>query len=412
MIAPPRVKLLFLDGMRGLAALYVLLFHAYAPEGLSATVRHGLSWLRFGHYAVGVFIVLSGYSLMIPVVRSVKSQIPGGAVGFFKRRAFRIMPPYYAALFLSIAVDFLLHCFGGGASLMVPGSAITQAGNQPSFPEVASSSLRFWDVITHIMLIHNWFPHWNLSINPTHWSVATEAQIYLLFPFLLLPVWGRFGNLAVIFVGVAVGVLPLLLFPSTQTVIWACPQFVGLFTFGMVGAAVSFSREPRLIRLRQAVPWGGAAAFLLCIFIAISKIWAQGIPFDGQIAIPQPWTMDLLIGTAAGCLIVSCTKYLTQDGLANRPIVLRVLESGFATQLGAFSYSIYLMHLPIIFGFRILFAWIDPYQPAPMIMMFLIGIPVTLLLCYLFHLAFEQRFMRNLSLPKKAPGEIFLATKE
>ena len=63
-VQTPRVKLLFLDGLRGLAALYVLLFHLYNPEGLPAVIRHGLSCLRFGHYAVGVFIVLSGHSLI------------------------------------------------------------------------------------------------------------------------------------------------------------------------------------------------------------------------------------------------------------------------------------------------------------------------------------------------------------
>ena len=103
----PRVKLLFLDGMRGLTALYVLLFHLYIPAGLSSAVQHGLSWLRFGHYAVGVFIVLSGYSLMLPVARSQDGRIPGGVVDFFKRRARRILPPYYAAIVCSLGILFL-----------------------------------------------------------------------------------------------------------------------------------------------------------------------------------------------------------------------------------------------------------------------------------------------------------------
>lgn len=398
--------------MRGLAALYVLLFHLYVPVGLPVAVRHGLSWLRFGHYAVGVFIVLSGYSLMIPVARSAEGQIPGGVMGFFQRRGFRILPPYYAALVLSIAVDRLLDHFGGWTALIVSRPTVVDVGSRFTPPAPPNASMYFWDIMTHVTLVHNWFPHWNLSINPTHWSVATEVQIYLLFPFLLLPVWRRFGSLAVVLFGTVVGVLPLLLFPLDQTVTLACPQFAGLFTFGMAAAVINFSQRPQHVRLRLAVPWGGIAILLFCVFVAISKVWATGIPSDGQVAIPQPWTMDLLIGMAAGCLIVSCTRYLTQGEAGNKPVVLRLFESDFATRLGAFSYSIYLMHLPIIFGFRHLFLWADPYDFAPLLMMSLVGLPTTLFLCYLFHLAFERRFMRNLSLPKRVPGELFLSARD
>jgi len=98
----PRVKLEFLDGLRGLAAFYVLLHHLYDPFGIPRALTYPLSILRFGHYAVGAFIVLSGYCLMLPIVRSTDGKISGGTFHFFKRRAMRILPPYYAALILSL----------------------------------------------------------------------------------------------------------------------------------------------------------------------------------------------------------------------------------------------------------------------------------------------------------------------
>src|SRR5579872_5149061 len=81
----PRVRLDFLDGIRGLAALYVAFFHvagalaklspadAARTPALALLAARGLS---FGHQAVGVFMVLSGYCLMLPVVRSADGQLP------------------------------------------------------------------------------------------------------------------------------------------------------------------------------------------------------------------------------------------------------------------------------------------------------------------------------------------------
>src|SRR4051812_10624228 len=98
---PPRAERFdFLDGLRGLAALYVVLHHASqdvpAPmlRGWAAAARF---LLRHGHFAVAVFIVLSGYCLMRPVARDASRQIRGGTLAYLRRRAWRILPPYYAA---------------------------------------------------------------------------------------------------------------------------------------------------------------------------------------------------------------------------------------------------------------------------------------------------------------------------
>src|SRR5437660_75394 len=104
-LAPSRFRLDFLDGIRGLAALYVALFHvSYARQSLPEPARHLTDWLQFGHYAVGVFIVLSGYCLMLPVARSADGRLRGGVGSYLRRRAWRILPPYYAALVLALAL--------------------------------------------------------------------------------------------------------------------------------------------------------------------------------------------------------------------------------------------------------------------------------------------------------------------
>src|SRR4051812_4921136 len=88
---PPR-RLAFLDGVRGLAALYVCMHHAYCEVFVHGTglplpewvLGHGRVWL-FGHEAVDLFIVLSGFCLMLPSVST--GQLRGGLPSYAYRRA-------------------------------------------------------------------------------------------------------------------------------------------------------------------------------------------------------------------------------------------------------------------------------------------------------------------------------------
>ncbi len=72
-----------LDGIRGLAALFVVLYHTAAvaeTEDLSRYIAHLFWFIRsHGHYAVTVFIVLSGYCLMLPVAYREDGQLRGGS---------------------------------------------------------------------------------------------------------------------------------------------------------------------------------------------------------------------------------------------------------------------------------------------------------------------------------------------
>ena len=94
-----------LDGIRGVAALFVVLHHCWLlsfPGYPSNTGPWWLGWLIYGHFAVVVFIVLSGFSLAIAPARSQWKLRSIG--GFARRRAWRILPPYWAALAFSLAV--------------------------------------------------------------------------------------------------------------------------------------------------------------------------------------------------------------------------------------------------------------------------------------------------------------------
>lgn len=395
----PRLKLKFLDGMRGLAALYVLLFHQYSPRELPASLTHWLVWMRFGHYAVAVFIVLSGYSLMIPIVRSPDGRLTGGLAGFLKRRARRILPPYYFALAATLLIAFLSRRLMGALHLS------TGAGD-------AGSAFQTGDLVTHLLLVHNWFRPYNFAINGTHWSVATEWQIYFLFALLLLPVWQRFGPSAAVGAGLALGVAPLLLLPAGHNLSWACPQYLGLFAFGMAGATLNFSARAPYTSLRERLPLGPVAAVLFVLFVALAMFGARSIVSSGELELPQPWVADVLIGLAMASLICWCGQASRNIAHARQPLVLRFLECGWVTRLGVFSYSIYLISLPIEEKVRVALYKITHTDFRTSVTMLFVGVPVTLACCYLFHLACERPFLSGLARKKTAQDVSVLPASE
>ena len=82
-----------------------------------------VGWLLYGHVAVSVFIVVSGFSLSIAPVRS-GWQLKGGVPRFLRRRAWRILPTYWAALALSCIVFGLITPDETGAQVSAKAIAV------------------------------------------------------------------------------------------------------------------------------------------------------------------------------------------------------------------------------------------------------------------------------------------------
>lgn len=384
---PPRLRLDYLDGLRGLAALYVVMHHAYYGLTVEAALPPLAAWLTYwlflGRSAVDIFIVLSGYCLMLPVVRSGAGRLPSGAADFFKRRARRILPPYYAALGVTL---LLIAVVPPLRAPVAPGVLWNEA--LPAFTPGA--------VISHLLLVHNFDPRWHSKIDYPMWSVATEWQIYFLFPLLLLPVWRRSGPAAAVGAAFVVGVTPLFLFFDRFSGV--SPHFLGLFALGMAAADLNFPSQRGGAGWQDRLPWGAlATAFglLLCGISLRHAAWPLFVAVK-----------DTLVGAATACLLVYCTRFLTRRHAASgdlsseqlaatgsRPIVLRLLESRGAVSLGTFSYSLYLIHAPVL---AVCQAALRPLRLAPvwgLTLMLAGGVPLALLCSYLFHLAFERPFL-------------------
>src|SRR5439155_8981431 len=108
--APDSRRVVGLDGIRGLAALFVVVHHCWLMTFHGYPRNTGPGWLGpllYGHFAVVVFITLSGFSLALSPAR--KGWDLGGTKRFAQRRAWRILPPYWAALTFSLVITWWSH---------------------------------------------------------------------------------------------------------------------------------------------------------------------------------------------------------------------------------------------------------------------------------------------------------------
>src|SRR6476469_1076180 len=108
-IGPPRQRLAGLEGLRGLAALFVVVNHVFLRAFPGYPVNRApfwAAWFIYGRFAVVVFIVLSGFSLALSPARH--GWRLDGVGAFARRRARRILQAYWAALAFSLVVAWLV----------------------------------------------------------------------------------------------------------------------------------------------------------------------------------------------------------------------------------------------------------------------------------------------------------------
>lgn len=347
-------RLAGLDGIRGVAALFVVLHHCWLLSFPGFPTNNGplwTGWLVYGHLAVAVFIVLSGFSLAVAPARS--GWRLRGLRQFAHRRAWRILPPYWPALLFSLVIGWTL--------------AAQPGEGPPTVKSVVVYGLLLQDVLGAP------------SPNGAFWSIAIEAQLYLALPLLLLLV-RRVHPLAMLGGVTALVALIGVLAPGVPAValfMRFTPQFAALFALGVVAAWVL--TDPARWR-RVPLPWLalGAAVPPITLIAIMGPEWTVAHYF---------W-VDLACGPAIALLLASFAT--------GRPARLAsALDTRPLRGLGSFSYSLYLTHAPIVVAIH---QWVVAPRfagVAGFVVMLALAAPISVVFARLFAAAFELPFQRH-----------------
>ncbi|MBH2018597.1 MAG: acyltransferase [Burkholderiales bacterium] len=307
----------WLDGLRGIAALWVLLSHVQILSGLRSVPV--LSW---GGLAVDLFMMLSGFLMAHHYLHRQQSEPwnkASTATSFWLRRYFRIAPLYYVLLVAALI-------FG-------PFIGESRDAIAAVWPITATETARFSDQSTINVLIHTSFlfgavPHYSFRSALPDWSIGLEMQFYLAFPLIMLLFW-RVGAIRAGAGLIAVSLALQWMFPGFMAA-FPMPSFLPLklYVF-MAGMWLAVGRHDNMMgrHLLSAV-----AAFAVC---------------------SEPAHPVLRL---AGILMVVCMFYLMDTG--SLPLsqqlqkVIGALRIGFSGRVARFmgdtSYAVYLLHLLIL----------------------------------------------------------------
>lgn len=292
-----------LDGLRGLAALYVVVHHAFllCAQVFPIRAKNNLAdGLLYGHLAVDVFIVLSGFCLALP-------EKATDAKVFYLKRARRILPAYLAILAASVA--HALYWNGG--------------------------PLDFRALGLHGLLLQDVFPETIVAFNQPLWSVAVEWKIYFLFPtllWLLAKPRGVFLTLlATALLGYGLTRVFMLQGRTTAELGHTCPWYVFLFGMGVCSGYLT-------------TRWDGEKKRLaVVVFALVSSVLLLGLLFifpmehaEADLARAFPVIDPVMGALTAACLALWHAR--PPKLLTLRPVVF----------CGTFAYSIYLIHFPVL----------------------------------------------------------------
>jgi peptidoglycan/LPS O-acetylase OafA/YrhL len=385
----------FLDGVRGLAVVMVVLFHSWSSAGAPRYRWHLANLLAVCFTGVDLFFILSGFLLAQAWIRSDFTGKPAPAFkGYIRRRWYRIAPGYYCAL--SFWVLFFI-------PMITP----------PQFLYSAKGIIVFG---VHALMLENLVPL-GAQYNPTWWTIPVEFLFYVLLPFVVCLFFRK---------RFLIGLLVSLLVSVSWTILYLHPpQFLLNLLLAFHHACLNGIVAPDAIRNTSASVLVNQLPTYLLVFalgIALANLYVRKqlglaqnrlgrIAFNrtpGAIYFIAGWIITLLAMNRYGhhvlkgkmIYLISLSGFISLGfaliiaGLLFGPSWTRAIFNFPPLRLfGLVGYSAYLWHIPVIFvATHIPFIGVlPPAQRFPVIFFHTaIG---TLMVASFFYLTVEKPFL-------------------
>ena len=310
----PNIGIPALDGLRGIAAIWVLMAHALILSGSPS-----LPILSWGDVAVDLFMALSGFLMMHGLLLKPPNRIEKRKFwfAFWTRRFFRIAPTYYLALLIS--------------SVFTQRLGEMRAGLNSIWPSVGENPERYLSfnletIITHVTFVFGAIPEQSFNTPLPDWSIGLEMQFYIAFPILAIAfIAGRplLGGMIALIAGLSFNL--------------ALPEFVSSF------------HMPSLLSMKIQF-------FVAGMWIAYGRKTQKSITFLFASLICIAITADSARSLVGSCAVIAILSMSTANTNLIPPLsspqiqfllkgMQRFLSGRLAAFFGKISYSLYLGHL-------------------------------------------------------------------
>lgn len=355
--------ILTLELLRGLAALWVFLFHIKDQFSTSAPLI--ASFAAHGHSGVPMFFVISGYVIAC----SADSTIEKGrsAFSFLKNRFTRIYPAFWASVAVALIAPYLINLI----------SAL-KSGVYVAPPHVLSSmSVSEWAnflLLTKVFLATSPDLQAQFNIvNAVYWSLAIEFQFYIVVTIALLT--GR--RYKPVFVAVTLASLILMFVPARINY----GLFIHYWPMFAIGLGVRYLMCSRafssLPTFRMSWLYAFGAVVAGTVFHRFPQYLTHPLTF------PACFASLLLLFSRAEPILVRMKK--------SRNRLMQYLIQPWLT-LGTMSYSVYLLHGAL---FTIPTMFVTQVVARQNILSPILTVLGTLMLCYVFYWVVERRFLSS-----------------
>lgn len=280
--------------LRGLAVLFVVVFHL------------GFEFLKSGYLGVDIFFVISGFLISTLYVE-------GNIFNFYYKRGLRILPAYYVVVIVTLLVSYLT----------LTENETNQVLSQSKYASVFLSNIGFWSQSSYFSK-DNFNPLLHL------WSLGLEVQFYLVFPLIYwLLKKQKMLMLAVFFVSLTACFLMIEVSPKTS--FFMLPMRLWEFLAGCIMAL--YFTDKGVIKNKK----NSFIGFLGLFIILIIPIY----PVDGDslnVIDGHPGLFALIIVFSSSLILIFGLPIWCKNLIIYKAIGV----------LGKYSYSIYLVHFPII----------------------------------------------------------------